>query len=517
MSLITGLGEGDVFAGYTILRLLGSGGMGEVYLAQHPRLPRHDALKILPADLTANGEYRQRFNREADLAAQLWHPHIVGIHDRGEFHGQLWIAMDYVQGTDAAQLLRTRYRSGMPTVEVVEVVSAVADALDHAHSRGLLHRDVKPANILLGEPNPRGRRILLADFGIARRVDEISGLTETNMLMGTTAYCAPEQLKGADIDGRADQYALACTAFHLLTGSAPFQHSNAAVVIAQHLSELPPLIGQRRPDLAALNAVLARALAKNPDERYASCSDFAAALGGQSNTVAAQLPATVAAAWTTADTAPPVAAAVVSTPPIATPPKAGRRGRAPLTLVLAIAAVVLLATVVVAGGYLLHNRAIRSADSSPSQSADSGSPGAPAPGNSSPPASAAIHLARYITDQSGVLGPVERAAVERAIDKLAAARNAHLWVVYVDSFGGLRPLRWAEDTMRANGLADNDALLAIATDDRSFTFRVPGAVTNGTSVDVEAIRRNHIEPAVRRTEWARAAVVAANGLESGAS
>ena len=147
--------------------------------------------------------------------------HIVGIHDRGEFEGQLWLSMDYVDGADAAELLRSRYPSGMPRAEAFTVISAIADALDYAHQRGLLHRDIKPANILISDTDPRGRRILLADFGIARQVGDISGLTATNMVMGTTAYAAPEQLMGKDLNGRADQYALACTAFHLLTGSAP--------------------------------------------------------------------------------------------------------------------------------------------------------------------------------------------------------------------------------------------------------------------------------------------------------
>src|SRR5271156_2744241 len=284
------LNQGDVFAGYTIVRRLGSGGMGEVYLAQHPRLPRRDALKVLPASLTGDDEYRQRFSREADIAAELWHPHIVGIHDRGEFEGQLWLSMDYVEGTDAAELLRTRYPSGMPKAEVFEIITAVADALDYAHLRGSLHRDVKPANILLTEADPRGRRILLADFGIAREIGDISGLTATNMVVGTTAYTAPEQLMGSDIDGRADQYALGCTAFQLLTGAAPYQNSNAAVVISQHLSAPPPLIGERRPELAELNDVITTVLAKDPADRYPSCSDFATALtghpGGAADTVA---------------------------------------------------------------------------------------------------------------------------------------------------------------------------------------------------------------------------------------
>ena len=162
------LTSGETFAGYTIVRLLGSGGMGEVYLAKHPRLPRHDALKVLPPGVSSDTEFRERFNREADLAAALYHPHIVGVHDRGEDEGHLWISMDYVDGSDTAQFLRTRYPTGMPREEAIDIVAAVADALDYAHKRGLLHRDVKPANILLAEPGKDDQRILLADFGIAR-------------------------------------------------------------------------------------------------------------------------------------------------------------------------------------------------------------------------------------------------------------------------------------------------------------------------------------------------------------
>ena len=140
------------FAGYSILRPLGSGGMADVYLAKHPRLPRRDALKILTKEMTTDSEFRERFNREADLAATLWHPHIVAVHDRGEFEGQLWIAMDYVEGTDAARLVRERHRRWMSVEDVCAIVTAVAGALDYAHVRGLLHRDVKPANILITHP-----------------------------------------------------------------------------------------------------------------------------------------------------------------------------------------------------------------------------------------------------------------------------------------------------------------------------------------------------------------------------
>jgi serine/threonine-protein kinase len=479
------LSNGDVFAGYTILKLLGSGGMGEVYLAQHPRLPRRDALKVLPAHLTADSEFRQRFSREADLAAGLSHPHIVGIHDRGEYQGQLWISMDYVQGTDAAELVRSRYPSGMPHPEVVEIVSAVADALDYAHAQGLLHRDVKPANILLGEPTSRGRRILLADFGIARQLGDVSGLTATNMMVGTTAYAAPEQLKGTDVDGRADQYALGCTAFHLLTGVAPFRGANPAVVITAHLSQPAPLIGARRAELAPLNGVLTKALAKNPAARYASCLDFATALRDQVSGTGA-------------------AAETLAAPHIAAPPAPPRRRRSAL-LVAAIATIVVIAAAAAAGAHLLRG-------SSGQPSAESSAPtSAPVP-EAIAPTTPSVQLSRYVTDESGVLTPAGRAAVERSINKLYAERQVRLWVVYVNDFSGLTPLRWAEDAMRANRLTDTDALLAIATGGRHFSFRVPAAVTDGTAINVEEIRRSRIEPAVSRGEWARAAVVAAEGL-----
>ena len=277
------LSSGETFAGFRIVRLLGSGGMGEVYLAEHPRLPRHDALKILAADVSADPEYRTRFNREADLASTLWHPHIVSVHDRGEYNGQLWISMDYVDGQDAARLLASRYPAGMPIEQVVRIVTAMASGLDYAHKQGMLHRDVKPANIMLThvDDDEDEQRILLADFGIARNVDDISGLTATNMTVGTVAYAAPEQLMGEEIDGRADQYALAATAYHLLTGSQLFPHSNPAVVISRHLNSPPPALADTRPELAALDPVLAVALAKDPGDRFARCADFARALAEQ--------------------------------------------------------------------------------------------------------------------------------------------------------------------------------------------------------------------------------------------
>jgi serine/threonine protein kinase, bacterial len=493
------LNNGDVFAGYSIVRRLGSGGMGEVYLAKHPRLPRSDALKVLPAALTSDQEYRQRLNREADIAAELWHPHIVGIHDRGEFEGQLWLSMDYVEGTDAAELLRSRYPSGMPRALAFQIISAVADALDYAHQRGLLHRDVKPANILLSDAGARGRRIMLADFGIARQVGDISGLTATNTVMGTTAYAAPEQLLGKDIDGRADQYALGCTAFHLLTGAAPYDNSNAAVVISQHLSAPPPLIGERRPDLADLSGAIAKVLAKDPANRFTSCSDFATALTGQPGVGTADTVAGVAAAGPTRQ---------VSVPD--QPPKPHRRTRRPAVLLSVSAALVLLAMAAVVGTHAMRHRAHQQIDGTTIDTNQPGTGAATAPAQS-------IQLDRYITDPSGKLTALGRTAVEGALSKLYTRHNVHLWVAYVDDFSGLTPARWAEDTMRANGFTDIDGLLAVDTTNHTFAFRPPAVMTNGADgprVNTELIRKDRIAPAVHHNEWARAAVGAANGLEA---
>lgn len=249
------LASGATFAGYTVLRQLGSGGTGEVYLAQHPRLPHWSALKVLSASLSVDREFRDRFMRENDIATALYHPHIVEIHYRSEFDGRLWIAMDYINGTNSAHLTANRFPTGMPAGEVLATVTAVADALDYAHSRGMLHRNVKPANILFASPAGGEPQILLTDFGIAPPPD---------LAADPYAYTAPEQLAGSEIDGRADQYALAATAFHLLTG-APFDRMN-------------PTLRDRRPELARVDEVLSTALAPNPDDRFDNCRDFADAL-----------------------------------------------------------------------------------------------------------------------------------------------------------------------------------------------------------------------------------------------
>jgi serine/threonine protein kinase, bacterial len=272
------LASGATFAGFSVLRLLGCGEMGEVYLAQHPRLPHWNALKILSATLTEDREFRDRFLRETPIATALYHPHIVEIQHRGEYDGRLWISMDYVNGTNAAQFIANRYPAGMPAGEVLAIVTALADALDYAHSRGMLHRNVRPANILFANPSDGEQQILLTDFGIARQLGDPNVPSAPDLTGDTVAYAAPEQLTCSDIDGRADQYALAATAFHLLTGAPPFQQSNPVAVISQHLTATPPSLRDRRPDVARLDDILSTALAKSPRDRFDSCRAFADAL-----------------------------------------------------------------------------------------------------------------------------------------------------------------------------------------------------------------------------------------------
>lgn len=270
--------SGSTFKGYSVLRFLGRGHTGEVFLAQHPRLPHWNALKVLSAALTDDDEFRDRFMRETPIATSLYHPHIVGVEYRGEFDGRLWVAMDYVNGSDAGALIESRYPSGLPPGEVLAIVTAVADALDYAHGRGMLHRNVKPANILFTNPADGEQQILLTDFGLARQLGDPDGPGSPELTAEAVAYASPEQLTGSDIDGRADQYSLAATAYYLLTGRPPFQQSNPVAVISQHLTAPPPSMRTQRPEIARLDGVFAVALAKHPHDRFADCRAFADAL-----------------------------------------------------------------------------------------------------------------------------------------------------------------------------------------------------------------------------------------------
>lgn len=269
-------------AGYRVIRQLGAGGMGQVFLVQHPRLPRQDALKLLDAGVSRNDDFKVRFQREADLLSQLSHPNIVTLHDRGQFEARLWITMEYIAGTDASELLRT---SGAMSADlVVQLVGAAGAALDYAwRKQRITHRDVKPANILVGIDDSDGpshiESVKLADFGIAKAAGESTSLTSTGITVGTMHYISPEAIEGLDVDNRSDIYSLACTAFHLLTGRPPYSGNSIASIMSAHLSHEPPRISEIVPQLPAeMDQVFAAALAKNPDDRPSTCAEFTAAM-----------------------------------------------------------------------------------------------------------------------------------------------------------------------------------------------------------------------------------------------
>ncbi|OBA84520.1 hypothetical protein A9W99_01255 [Mycobacterium sp. 1164966.3] len=279
------LSPGTVVAGYRIERVLGAGGMGTVYLAHHPSLQRRDAVKVLSAELSHDAQFRTRFLREAELAATLDHPNIVTVYDRGETPaGQLWIAMQFVDGTDASAEVAD---SRMTVRRALHIIVEVAKALDYAHSRKLLHRDVKPANFLLAGPAGSQERVLLADFGIARALDDATGLTATGTFVATASYAAPETLEGQRVDHRADVYSLGCSLFRLLTGRTPYaEFSGMSATLMAHLLQPIPRATQFAPHLpGTIDDVFARALAKAPEQRFQSAGELAAAaaavLGGQ--------------------------------------------------------------------------------------------------------------------------------------------------------------------------------------------------------------------------------------------
>ncbi|MEV6137061.1 protein kinase [Nocardia sp. NPDC051990] len=267
---------GSTFADFAIEGVLGRGGMGSVYLARHPRLPRQLALKLLNREVCADPEMRRRFEQEASVVARMEHPGIVGIYDRGIHDEQLWIAMQYIHGTDAAQLSPDQL-----TIErVLRILTGCAAALDYAHSRSVLHRDIKPANILLAAPETGlEERPVLTDFGIARVLGATSQVTATGTVTATLAFAAPEQLASSEVDHRTDQYSLACTLFTLLAHRTPFDAEHPAQVIAGHLSMPAPPLSRFRPDLPpALDQVLAQGMAKEREQRFGSCVEFAAAV-----------------------------------------------------------------------------------------------------------------------------------------------------------------------------------------------------------------------------------------------
>jgi serine/threonine-protein kinase len=268
MDHLTGL----TFGQYQIVAALGEGGMAAVYKAYQPSMARYVALKVLPRQYAAAAEFAARFQQEARLLARLQHPHILPVFDYGEAQGYTYLVMPYVEAGTLAGLLRGK---PLPLPQVLRVISQVGDALDYAHSQGLIHRDVKPSNVLLDE---RGN-CLLTDFGIAKLLAGASALTSTGTLIGTPAYMSPEQGRGEVLDPRSDLYALGVVLYEMLTGRVPYQAETPVAVIFKHAHAPLPPPRDYNPDLApALEPVLHQALAKQPADRFATAGDLVQAL-----------------------------------------------------------------------------------------------------------------------------------------------------------------------------------------------------------------------------------------------
>ncbi|MFH9011933.1 serine/threonine-protein kinase [Streptomyces sp. NPDC017943] len=270
---------GQQIAGYRIEQEIGRGGMAVVYRARDLRLERTVALKLLAPELARNDTFRRRFTHESRAAAAIDHPHIVPVFEAGETDGVLYIAMRYVAGSDLRHLLD---REGpMPPATAVRVAAQVASALDAAHEHGLVHRDVKPGNILVsrGTDSDHPEHVYLTDFGLTKKSLSLTGFTTVGQFVGTLDYVAPEQISGKPVDARCDVYGFACVVYEILTGHPPFLRDDDMALLWAHQYDEPPPLTEARPDLpAGADPVVAKALAKSPDDRYPSCLAFVTAL-----------------------------------------------------------------------------------------------------------------------------------------------------------------------------------------------------------------------------------------------
>jgi protein kinase-like protein len=338
----TELSAGDLFAGYRIERRLGRGGMGVIYLATEPGLERPVALKLIAPEAAADEVFARRFAEESRIAASIEHPNVVPIYAAGEEDGVAWIAMRFVSGSDLQ--LRIARGGRLEPALAVDLVAQVGNGLDAIHAAGLVHRDVKPANVLLSG-DPGAEHAYITDFGVARNLATRSGLTQTGRFVGTLDYVAPEQISGEPIDARVDVYALGCLLFKLLTGEVPFPREGEAARLYAHLHDPPPAASLYEPAVPpALDDVVVRAMSKSPEDRYPSAGDLGrAAKAALSGTAVAVPERTVATG----------AAATRETAKLPDEPAGGSRPRRPLLIGAALMALVLVAAVValiVSGG-----------------------------------------------------------------------------------------------------------------------------------------------------------------------
>jgi beta-glucosidase-like glycosyl hydrolase/serine/threonine protein kinase len=401
-----GLTTGETFARFRIVRLLGSGSTGEAYLALHPTLERQYVLKILSEGMTADAKFRERFNREERIVVKLSHDHIVRVYRRGLNSGRLYTVMDYVEGHDIGREFQQRYPDGMPPRRMLGVVRPIAAALDYAHHRGMLHRDVKPSNIFLSEFEPGRRRILLSDFGLAPTLRSVNGSDATYINSGISEFSAPEQLRGEAVDRAADQYALAATASHLL--------------------------GDRMPDLDAVKAALARALSEDPNDRFDSCTRFTAALA---NVETSRRKVTRAAQTEPAHCQLPPRQAPSHH---LKPQSRSRRSRhTVISIVAGVFAIALLAAGIFVGNRLANKHHPSAASVTPSQAlARTPAAGAPPPS----PACGDVQTMVQAMPLRDKLAQLLMVGVTGAADARAAVTNHHVGGIFIGSWTDLSML-----------------------------------------------------------------------------
>jgi serine/threonine-protein kinase len=311
---------GDEFAGYRLEEMIGHGGMSIVYRARHLELERSVALKLLAPDLSEDPAFQERFIRESRLAAGLDHPNVIPIYEAGQENGVFYIAMRYVPGSNLKALLR---RTGpLDGATAISVIGQIASALNAAHEKGLVHRDVKPANVLIveGAGADDSNHVYLSDFGIAKQ--RASNVTRTGMFIGTAEYASPEQIEGKELDGRSDVYSLGCVLYQCLTGNPAYEKDSEVALIYAHLLEPPPSTRTARPELSpVIDDVIAKAMAKNPDDRYATARELAAAVRQALTSPAADAPpaSTPEPAAVTAGAPMPAVQAAAAPPAVGTP------------------------------------------------------------------------------------------------------------------------------------------------------------------------------------------------------
>jgi serine/threonine-protein kinase len=419
---------GEEFAGHRIEREIGRGGMGVVYLAEHLRLERKVAIKVLNPDFARDDVFLRRFIRESRLAAELYHENIVQVFDAGEVDGVAYISMRFVEGTDLAALLRSD--GTLTHRETVAIARQVGSALDFAHERGLVHRDVKPANILLESARADGeRRAFLSDFGVTKRVSG-DGMTASGQFVGTIDYTAPEQIRGADLDGRTDQYSLACVLFQCLVGGVPFPRDADVPKMFAHVQDPPPSIAER--GLAAgpaVDEVIRRAMAKRPTDRFDTCVEFVDAAAD-----ALDVPRTPGASVTRMETRPPITAPMPAPPGDGGRPHRSRRVRR--TVVALLMTLVLLAGT--AGAILLARGDGHETDGSPSAGpSQSAGPATKVSALASPPGSFPASFTWTRSDSDLFGGPGQQ-----IINRATATRDRVVAVGYKSLKGNDDPEVW---------------------------------------------------------------------------